>query len=101
MAEEPSHATLVIVEVSLTGKETKTRPNLTFTAASKGGKTIFINKTSEMFLIEEGQTKLYVPFFLSDTGCAPFSLSAKIAEKKSPGKVLSSMKKVIPFACGE
>ncbi len=100
-AEGHSSSTLVYVVVSNDGKESKTNPVLQFSAVSEDIKRVNYKKTFEYIFPTEGESKVFVPFLLHDTGCHKITLTAKLVEKNAPAKIYQTITKKIPFACGE
>jgi hypothetical protein len=100
-AEGHSSSTMVQVVVSTDGKSNKTNPVLQFSAVSTDKKRVNYNKTIEYFFPTEGASKVFVPFLLHDTGCQQISMTMKLVEKSKPTIVYQTLKKDIPFNCGE
>ncbi len=100
-AEGHSSSTLVQVVVSTDGKEIKTNPVIQFSAVSKDGKKVNYKKTFEYQFPGEGASKTFVPFLLHDTGCQVVTMTMKLVEKNKPTVVYQTVKKEIPFNCGE
>jgi hypothetical protein len=100
-AEGHSSSTMVQVVVSTDGKSNKTNPVLQFSAVSIDKKRVNYNKTIEYFFPTEGASKVFVPFLLHDTGCQKISMTMKLVEKSKPTIVYQTLKKDIPFNCGE
>lgn len=100
-AEGHSSSTLVQVVISTDGKSTKTNPVLQFSAVSEDGKRVNYKKNIEYFFPTEGVSKTFVPFLLHDTGCQKITMTIKLVEKSKPTVIYQTMKKEIPFACGE
>ncbi len=96
-----SSSTLIYVLVETDGKETKTNPVLQFSAVSEDGKRVKFQKTLPYYFPTTGASKVFVPFLLHDTGCQKIKLTAKLVEKNAPTKIYQTVKKEIPFACGE
>lgn len=99
-SEGHSSSTLVHVIVSTDGKP-KNYPVLQFSAVSEDGKQVKYNKTIEYIFPTEGSSKVFVPFLLHDTGCQKITMTIKLVEKNKPATVYQTVKKVIPFVCGE
>lgn len=96
-AGSPSHATLVVVEI--TGKpgsyEPKRKVELIAQETGKT-KTLKFKKTAVLGgLSREG--KYFAAFWLYDTGCVPIVLSARLLGQSG----VSKSGKVIDFSCGE
>jgi hypothetical protein len=90
----PSHAILVVVEItgSRESRQSTARLRLSVTG---GGKTILARSQAVPSLNATGIG--YVAFWLYDTGCVPLALTATIV-----GQPASSTKRAaIGFACGE
>jgi hypothetical protein len=100
-AEGHSSATMVHVVISTPSADLKTNPVLQFSAVSSGIKPIKYSKTVEYLFPTEGASKTFVPFLLHDTGCQKVTMTMKLVEKSKPTVVYQTMKKVIPFNCGE
>ena len=100
-AEGHSSSTLVYVVVETDGKEIKTNPVMQFSATSEDGKRVKFQKTFAYNFPTEGASKTFVPFLLHDTGCQKINLTMKLVEKNAPAKIYQTLKKEIPFACGE
>ncbi len=100
-AEGHSSSTLVKVVISTDGKEIKTNPVIQFSAVSADGKRVKYNKTFAYQFPTEGASKTFVPFLLHDTGCQKITMTMKLVEKNKPNVVYQTVKKVIPFNCGE
>jgi hypothetical protein len=94
-AEGASNSTLVLVEIKGNPSENEASPprKIEFTASASG--RVLLRRTTEIGLFENG--KYYAAFWLYETGCQPVKLSARIVGQAQP----SSMRKTIPFACGE
>lgn len=100
-AEGHSSSTLIFVVVETDGKEIKTNPILQFSAVSEDGKRVKYQKNLTYYFPTEGASKTFVPVLLHDTGCQKINLTAKLVEKNAPAKIYQTVKKEIPFACGE
>ncbi len=100
-AEGHSSSTLVYVVVETDGKEIKTNPVLQFSAVSEDGKRVKYTKTLQYYFPTEGASKTFVPILLHDTGCQKIKMTMKLVEKNAPSKIYQTVKKEIPFACGE
>jgi hypothetical protein len=100
-AEGHSSATMVHVVISKPSADLKTDPVLQFSAVSSGVKGIKYNKTIEYQFPTEGASKTFVPFLLHDTGCQKVTMTMKLVERKKPTVVYQTLKKEIPFNCGE
>ena len=90
-----STSTFVTIEIS--GKNLPvgaTKVEITAT----GDKKRVIQKKLVDVEIYDARTKFYAPLWLSDTGCEPIKISARLIGKTAPKTVVS---KTIPFACGE
>jgi hypothetical protein len=100
-ADGHSSSTMVHVVVSTDGKPSKIYPVLQFSAVSEGKKLVNYSKTIEYLFPKEGASKTFVPFLLHDTGCQKIRLTIKLVEKNKPSVVYQTVKKEIPFNCGE
>jgi hypothetical protein len=100
-AEGHSNSTLVHVVISTDGKPSKIYPVLQFSAVSEGRKLVNYSKTIEYLFPTTGASKTFVPFLLHDTGCQKIRLTVKLVEKNKPKVVYQTVKKEIPFNCGE
>jgi hypothetical protein len=100
-SEGHSSSTMVHVVVSTDGKPSKIYPVLQFSAVSEGKKLVNYSKTIEYLFPSEGASKTFVPFLLHDTGCQKIRLTMKLVEKNKPSAVYQTVKKEIPFNCGE
>lgn len=100
-AEGHSSSTLVHVIVTKPEAASKTNPVLKFSAVSEDGKRVVYRKTFEYIFPTEGASKVFVPFLLHDTGCQKINMTAQLVEKNKPAVIYQTVKKVIPFACGE
>jgi hypothetical protein len=100
-AEGHSSSTLVKVVITTDGKEIKTDPIIQFSAVSKNGKRVRYNKTFEYQFPTSGASKTFVPFLLHDTGCDVIVMTMKLVEKNKPTVIYQTVKKEIPFNCGE
>jgi hypothetical protein len=96
-----SSSTLVKVVITTDGKEIKTNPVIQFSAVSKETKRVRYNKTFEYQFPTEGASKTFVPFLLHDTGCEVIAMTMKLVEKDKPTVIYQTVKKEIPFNCGE
>lgn len=99
-AGSPSSSTLVLVEV--TGKAGSYEPTrkveLTATYKPNGRNTreLTVKRATEVNILSE-KGKFYAPFWLSETGCHPVTLLARIVGQAQP----AMMRKTINFKCGE
>jgi hypothetical protein len=95
-AGAPSNSTFVQVEVSAELAKDTPLPHrqLVFTAIAAG--KILLRRTSE-FSAFSSEGKLYVGYWLYDTGCEPVKISVRILGQAKP----SVMNAKIPFSCGE
>jgi len=100
-AEGHSSSTLVYVVISNDGTKDKTFPVLQFSAVSEDGKRVNYKKTFEYLFPTDGKSKVFVPFLLHDTGCQKIKLVAKLVNPKTPTKIYQTVRKEIPFLCGE
>jgi hypothetical protein len=100
-AEGHSSSTFVKVVISTDGKEIKTDPVIQFSAVSSDGKRVKYNKIFEYQFPTEGASKTFVPFLLHDTGCQKIVMTMKLVERNKPTVVYQTVKKEIPFNCGE
>ncbi len=100
-AEGHSSSTLIKVVVANDGKETKTNPVIQFTAISSDGKRVNYKKTFEYQFPTEAPSKTYIPFLLHDTGCQKISMTIKLVDRVKSTIVYQTVKKEIPFNCGE
>ena len=94
-AGAPSNFTLVTVEV--TGKDVPQGAVKVQITARGYKRKIVGQRTSEVSIYDE-KTKFIAPLFLYDTGCDEIEISAKLIGK---GVDKATVKKVIPFKCGE
>jgi hypothetical protein len=100
-SEGHSSSTLVQVVISTDGKPSKIYPVLQFSAVSEGRKLVNYSKTIEYLFPTAGASKTFVPFLLHDTGCQRIKLTMKLVAKNKPNVVYQTLKKEIPFNCGE
>ncbi|MCY7378163.1 MAG: hypothetical protein LH467_02350 [Gemmatimonadaceae bacterium] len=94
-AQRPSNATLVLVEISGKG-DAGSRPvsvELTVTDARNGG--VKLRRRSSLGFSEGNKPQ--EAFWIYDTGCEPLILRARLIGQAAP----STVKKKIPFRCGE
>lgn len=94
-AGAPSNFTLVTVEI--TGKDVPIgKVHVQITA--RGYKRKILGQRTSEVSIYDAKTKFVAPLFLYDTGCDEIEVSAKLIGK---GVDKTTVKKIIPFKCGE
>ena len=94
-AGAPSNFTLVTVEV--TGKDVPIGAVKVQVTARGYKRKIVGQRTMDVSIYDE-KTKFFAPLFLYDTGCDEIEVSAKLIGK---GVDKTTVKKTIPFKCGE
>jgi hypothetical protein len=94
-AGAPSNFTLVTVEVA--GKDVPIGVVKVQITARGYKRKIVGQRTMEVSIYDEA-TKFHAPLFLYDTGCDEIEVSARLIGK---GVTSTTVKKVIPFKCGE
>ena len=94
-AGAPSNFTLVTVEV--VGKDVPIGAVKVQITARGYKRKIVGQRTMDVSIYDE-TTKFLAPLFLYDTGCDEIEITARLLVK---GAVKQTMKKVIPFLCGE
>ena len=94
-AGAPSNFTLVTVEV--TGKDLEIGA-VKVQITARGHKRKIVGQRTIHVSIYDDKTKFFAPLWLYDTGCDEIEVSAKLIGK---GVASTTVKKVIPFKCGE
>lgn len=100
-AENHSSATLVHIILTTDGKPPKVATALSFSAVSAGGEGGNYAKKLDYVFPASGNGKLFIPFILHDTGCREITLTAKLIDRAKPATVYQTVRKIIPFNCGE
>lgn len=96
-AGAPSNYTLVTVEVQ--GKEVpvgKVKVQIT----ARGYKRKIVGQRTIEVSIYDDKTKFFAPLWLNDTGCDEVEISARLIGKGVTVPT-TTVKKIIPFKCGE
>jgi hypothetical protein len=91
----PSHATMVVVELSGEAGSYESGRKVSLTVTGKKGRVVLKKSTSLGVFGKDG--KYFVAFWLYETGCEPLSLSAKLTGQPSASKADAT----INFICGE
>jgi hypothetical protein len=94
-AGAPSNFTLVTVEVQ--GKDVP-MDAVKVQITARGFKRRIVGQRTIRVSIYDDATKFIAPLFLHDTGCDEIEVSARLVGK---GVDKTTVKKVIPFKCGE
>jgi hypothetical protein len=95
IGENASNHTLVTVEVQ--GRDVPVGAvNVTITA--RGYKRKIVGQRIIDVSLYDKKTKFFAPLWLYDTGCDEIEISARLTGK---GVASATVKKVIPFKCGE
>jgi hypothetical protein len=96
-AGSPSHATMVVVEISGKPGSYEPKRKVELIAYERGkNKILKLKKTYDIGVLSS-QGRYLAAFWLYDTGCAPIEILAQIIGQPSVSKV----EKQIDFECGE
>ena len=90
----PSHATLVVVEVTGEAGAYEERRSVELTA--RRGAQVVLRRAAELGVLND-RGRTYAGFWLYDTGCEPIRLTAALRGQAQPSTVSAA----IPFECGE
>jgi hypothetical protein len=100
-AEGHSSSTLIHVVIDKDGSKSDVYPVLQFTAVSEDKKQVNYKKKVDYFFPTEGKSRVFVPFLLHNTGCQKITMTIRLINHRKPQNAYQTVKKVIPFLCGE
>lgn len=93
-AASPSHATMIVVEVTGKPRQYETKRRLNFVASED--KKVILQKIVRLGGLNEAGN-YYAAFWLYETGCKPITLRVKMIGQSLDSKI----EKIIDFECGE
>ena len=100
-AEGHSSSTLIHIVIDKDASKSDIYPVLQFTAVSEDKKQVNYKTTVDYFFPTEGKSRVFVPFLLHNTGCQKITMTIKLINHRKPQNAYQTVKKVIPFLCGE
>lgn len=100
-AEGHSSSTLIHVIITNDGSKSNIYPVLQFSAVSEDKKQVNYKTRVDYFFPTEGKSQVFVPFLLHNTGCQKITMTIKLINHRKPQNAYQTVKKVIPFLCGE